>query len=93
MIYSRLICENCQESIQPREIKNRGIDGCISSGELTIFLVKLKATNKNSQTQTQIVWWLPEGKGVGEVEEGEGGQIYGKGRIDFGWSTHNAVYR
>lgn len=31
---------------------------------------------------------------VGEDEEREGDQIYGDGgRLDFGWSAHNAIYK
>ena len=49
--------------------------------------IKLKATheetrkaNKNSQTQT-AVQWLSEGRELGEVVKGKGGQIYGDKEI------------
>ena len=53
----------------------------------------IKHKNKQKTTHKQTtVGWLPEGKGVGEVEEGKGG-INGDGRrLDLGWRTHNTVY-
>ena len=51
--------------------------------------IKQKAINEQMKpTNPQVhttVWLLPEGKGVGEVEEGKGG-IDGDGRrLDSGW--------
>ena len=42
--------------------------------------------------QTTVVW-LPEGRGWGMMG-GKSSQIYSDGRwFNFGWWTHNAVYR
>ena len=38
--------------------------------------------------------WPPEGKGSGEDEEGNGGQIHGdRRRLDLGWWAHRATGR
>ena len=57
-----------------------------------------KRTNKNikqtkSHRHRQQYGGLPEGRGVGGVAKGRGGQICGVGRwIDSGWWAHNAIY-
>ena len=53
------------------------------------ILIKLKEQmnkqeNKAKQTQTTIVWLLPEGRGR-QVVQGKGHQIRGNRRLDFGW--------
>ena len=51
--------------------------------------IKLKVTNeqtRQTKTQTQTVWWLPEGKGGGGGSKVIREQIYGdKWRFYFGW--------
>ena len=47
---------------------------------------------KHPQTQTTIVWSLPEGRGR-QVVKGKGNQIYGNRGFDFGWWVHSAIYK
>ena len=58
----------------------------------TFHFTIIRNIKKYSEIQTPV-WWLPEEKGVGEVEEGKEG-IHGDGkRLDLGWWTHNTIYR
>ena len=63
-------------------------------------VVKLKAineqikTNKQKLTDTHNSVVVTRGKGSQGVVKVKGGQIYGDGRrFDFGWQTHNVIYR
>ena len=93
--WNTAICDNLDGSWEYPAKRNKS--GRKRSTDFTYrWNIKWKATNeqtrqinKTFQTQTTLRW-LPEGRGLGNSE---GGRIYGNGRWDFGWWTHNTIYR
>ena len=94
--WSSVICDNMDGSRDYHTKQNKSVGKTQVLHDFThIWDIKLKAKINRQDKQTKlIIWWLPEGRELGEAVKDKGGQIYGCGRrFDVGWWAYNAIYR